>query len=118
MGTNFNRTKYKDRIQELTDRAKADDKSYDLEIGESCYLLSLRAGISLYRMKLISKDELRSLQKNLERQLESYYQHTEIFDMHIDIQDRCSHILTEAEKSGCPICRKLVRVFDGRELSL
>lgn len=28
---------------------------------------------------------------------------------------RHSHILTEAEKCGCQICRKIVKIFDGRE---
>lgn len=32
-----------------------------------------------------------------------------------DRQNRYSHILTEAEKNGCPICKKIVRILDGRE---
>lgn len=33
---------------------------------------------------------------------------------HAGIRNRYSEILTEAEKEGCPICKKLVRAFDGR----
>ena len=100
----------------LTDRAKKNsDYINDLDIGESCYLLSLITLIRSFRMKLITSDELFHKQKELERQLEKYYQWGEIFDRHTRIQNRCSPILTQAEKQGCPICKKLVRIFDGRE---
>ena len=105
-----------ERIQELTDRAKKLDKYIkDLEIGESCYLLALENAISSYRRKLIDRDQLLDVQKDLKMQLEKYYQHTEMFDRHIHICNRYSGVLIEAEKHGCPVCRKLVRIFDGRE---
>lgn len=111
--------KYEPKIKMLTDRAKKNsDYINDLDIGESCYLLSLITLIRSFRMKLITQDELFHKQKELERQLEKYYQWGEIFDRHTRIQNRCSPILTQAEKQGCPICKKLVRIFDGRDLSL
>lgn len=107
--------KYETRIKTLTDRAKKNsDYIDDLDIGESCYLLSLITQIRSYRMKLITSDELFHKQKKLEHQLQKYYQWGEIFDRHTQIQNNYSHVLTEAEKHGCPICRKLVRIFDGR----
>lgn len=107
--------KYEQKINLLTDRAKkSNDYIDDLDIGESCYLLSLITQIRSFRMKLITSDELFHKQKELTRQLEKYYQWGEIFDRHISIQNRCSPILTEADKEGCPICKKLVRVFDER----
>lgn len=103
----------------LTDRAKKNsDYINDLDIGESCYLLSLITLIRSFRIKLITSDELFHKQKELERQLEKYYQWGEIFDRHTRIQNRCSPILTQAEKQGCPICKRLVRILDGRDLSL
>lgn len=116
MGSNFDKRNYTQRIAALTQRAKKSDRYIrDLDIGESCYLLSLIGLIQSYRMKLVTQDELYHGQKNLETQLEKYYQHSEISDMHIRINNRCSEVMTEAEKHGCPICKKLVRIFDGRE---
>ncbi len=107
--------KYDTRIETLTDRAKKNrDYIDDLDIGESCYLLSLMVLIRSFRMKLITSDELFHKQKELEHQLQKYYQWGEIFDRHVSIQNCYSNVLTEAEKTGCPVCRKLVRIFDGR----
>ena len=109
---------HSDRLAMLTDRAKQNNRyTKDLEIGESCYLFSLICLIKSYRMKLITQQELLNEKKDLERQLMKYYQHTEIFDRHIDIRNRYSHILIQADKNGCPICKKLVRIFDGRDRS-
>lgn len=103
------------RIKMLTERAKSGNRYIlDLDIGESCYLLSLISQIHAYRTKQISADELYHRQKELETKLESYYQHCALYDMHISIRNRYSHVLTDAEKHGCPICKKLVKIFDGR----
>lgn len=114
--SNFNKQKYSERIKALTDRARQGSTyTKDIDIGESCYLLSLTAAVRLFRTKCMSSDELYHTQKNLEAKLLSYYQHSEIFDLHIHIRNRYGELLTEAEKCGCPICKKLVRIFDGRE---
>lgn len=115
-GNNFDRRNYSERISTLTERAK-NGSNYiaDLNIGESCYLLSLITQIQAFRIKQLTTNELFHKQKELERQLEKYYQQQEINDLHIYIRNHYSHILTEAEKQGCPICKKLVRIFDGRE---
>lgn len=100
----------------LTERAKKRELYiYDLDIGESSYLLALINAIELFRMKVIDSGEIYNKQKELESRLLNYYQHREIHDLHIGICNKYSEVLTEAEKSGCPVCRKLVRIFDGRE---
>ncbi len=116
MDGNFNAAVYRQRIGELTQRAKhLDRRSTDMTIGESCYLLSLIAAIHDYRIGGMTADDLVHCQRDLQMQLERYYQHHEIADNHISICNRYSHILVEAEKHGCPICQRLVRIFDGRE---
>lgn len=113
--SNFEKRKYVGRITQLTERAKqGSTQTDDLDIGESCYLLSLIGAVKLFRMKCMSSDELYHEQKRLEAELLKYYQHRELFDLHISIRNSYSHVLTEAEKSGCEVCRKLVRIFDGR----
>lgn len=113
--SNFDGGKYRERIRELNGRAKRGERySDDLDIGESCYLYSIIGLIGQFRMKLMSQDELFHAQKDAEKKLLSYYQHSELYDRHALIRNRYSHILTEAEKSGCEVCRRLVRIFDGR----
>ena len=114
--SNFDKRNYSERVSMLTQRAKENSlHTSDLDIGESCYLLSLISAIELFRMKCIESDELYKKQKDLENMLLKYYQHREIDDIHIRIANRYSPVMTEAEKNGCPICQKLVRIFDGRE---
>ena len=109
---NFDKQNYQARLSELTSRAKkANTYTADLDIGESCYLLSLLSAVKMFRMKCMSSDELYHEQKRLEAELLRYYQHRELFDLHTTIRNRYSPVLTEAEKSGCEVCRKLVRIF-------
>ena len=101
----------------LTDRAKTKDPHKgDLDLGEIFYIEILKAYIANFRVGNITAEKLTERQKAIETALLQYYQQREIFDYHIRINNRCSPILTEAEKHGCPICKKLVRVFDGRDL--
>lgn len=107
---------HSEEIAELNERAKKRARIInDLNIGESCYLLSLIKAIDAYHNGIIDKDQLGQEQRMLQQQLEQYYQHSEINNYHIQIRNRYSHVMTEAEKEGCPICKKLVRIFDGRE---
>lgn len=116
MNGTFDIKHYESRIHELTERAKTGIvKTNDTNIGEEAYLTALRVYVSQYREGRLSKEKLIFYQKTLRMKLEKYYQHTEIFDRHIEIRNCYSHILIQAEKEGCPICKKLVRIFDGRD---
>lgn len=115
MGT-FDIRKYNGRIKELTERAKAGNEYQDdADIGEQAYLELLMFFVEKWEQHIISRDELIRKQKALRMKLEKYYQWGEIFDRHVSIQNCYSNVLTEAEKTGCPVCRKLVRIFDSRE---
>lgn len=108
-------TSRSERIKELTERAKSNNtKPEMLEIGESCYVMMLSMYIREYRLGNLNADELIKKQKELENLLMRYYQHCELFDYHTQIRNRYSEILTEAEKNECIVCKKLVRIFDGR----
>lgn len=111
--SNFDKRNYSERISMLTERAKKlEPYIYDLDIGESCYLLSLVNAIELFREKCIGTNELLNKQKELEAKLMSYYQHCEIFDFHTNTRNKYSPVMTEATKHGCQICRKLVHIFE------
>ena len=107
---------YSERIKELTERAK-DENEYtlDCDVGECAYLFTLITMIKAFKSGGMSKQELIEKKKILVDKLSVHYQHREIYDMHIDTRNRYSNVMTEAEKSGCPICKKIVRIFDGRE---
>lgn len=115
MGT-FDIRKYNGRIKELTERAKTGNEYQDdADIGEQAYLELLMFFVEKWEQHIISRDELIRKQKALRLKLEKYYQWGEIFDLHVTIRNNYSQVLTEAEKTGCPVCRKLVRIFDSRE---
>lgn len=107
---------YSERIKELTERAK-DENEYtlDCDVGECAYLFTLITMIKAFKSGGMSKQELIEKKRILVDKLTNYYQHKEIQNMHIDIRNRYSNVMTEAEKSGCPICKELARIFDGRE---
>lgn len=105
-----------ERIEELTNRAKRNDKHIaDLDIGETAYLITLIDYIRQFRRNEIDANELRTNQMKLRAKLEVYYRHCEIYEQAADRRNRYSPVLTEAEKYGCPICKKIVRIFDGRD---
>lgn len=107
---------YTERIKELTERAKAENEyTLDCDMGESAYLFTLITMIKAFKSGGMSKQELIEKKKILVDKLTNHYQHKEIQNMHIDIRNRYSNVLTEAEKHGCPICKKIVKIFDGRE---
>ena len=115
MGT-FNVRNYEERIKVLTERAKAGNEyTNDADIGEQAYLESLLNYVRSWRDHIISKEELIRYQKTLRLKLEKYYQQAEIFELHINIRNSYSDLLTQAEKHGCTKRKKLVRIFDGRE---
>ena len=112
----FDKNKYFQRVIELTARAKeGNGYTMDCDIGETAYLETLLVYIKEWQNKQTDKETLIRKQKALEQKLLNYYQHCEMFDRHIQINNRYSHIMTAAEKSGCPICKKIVRIFDGRK---
>ena len=104
------------KIQELNERAKQNsDYTLDLDIGETAYLEALTLYVREFREKRLTAEQLAAKQKELESKLERYYQHCAMFDRHIRIYNKYSHVLTEAEKGGCDICKKIVIILDGRE---
>lgn len=106
---------YTDRISDLTGRAKEPHPYVrDTNIGERAYILALSTEIRAYREKHISRDDLTKVQAELKNELLKYYQQREMFDRHIKINNTYSPLLTEAENTGCPVCRKIVKIFDGR----
>lgn len=107
---------YREYLDELTERAKlAEPNAKGLNLGERHFVELLHFYISRYRVRELTAEELTKKKKELENLMVDYWDMARIFREDTQIRNSMSQTLTEAEKSGCPICRKLVRIFDGRE---
>ncbi len=109
-------TIYRSELDNLITRAKQKDPNADgLPLGEKFFVELLRLYIYQYRINQITADELNRKKTLLERDLINYWDSKKIFNQACEIRNRQSQWFIKAEKEGCEICRKLVRIFDGRE---
>ena len=69
----------------------------------------------LFRSGVYDRAQAHEIKLDLVRNYENELFKEKLTDHHADIRNRYSHLLIQAEKDGCPICKKLVRVFDGRD---
>lgn len=107
---------YLSEIDKLTQRAKMKDPKPDgLNLGEKFYVVLLNFYIKQYRRNELTDEDLKAKKALLERDLINYLDSKKMFSKACEIRNKQSPVLTEAEKNGCPICRKIVRLFDGRD---
>lgn len=107
---------YEKDIEELTARAKkTDPRSDGLNLGEKFFVELLHFYIGQYRVKTITAEELKAKKKLLERDYINYRDFARIFEQHCEIRLKQGELLIRAEKDGCPICKEIVKVFDGRK---
>lgn len=107
---------YRCLLDILIDRAKLKDpKSDGLPLGEKFFVELLRFYIFQFRINQITAEELNRKKTLLERDLVNYWDSKKMFKKSCEIRNKQSQWLIKAEKQGCEICRKLVRIFDGRE---
>ena len=107
---------YKKQLTQLVERAKlADPNAKGLNLGERFFVELLSKSIDDYRTRRCTQEQLSQRKKELEQLLIDYWDQAQTFREDVRIRNTMSHILTQAEKSGCPTCGRLVRIFDGRE---
>lgn len=82
---------------------------------EQLLFLSLRTLHWEYRHGVIDRTQAKEEKFRLVQAYEAEKQLHEIFRQHVGIRNTMSHRLTEVEKNGCPLCRELVQIFDGRK---
>ena len=68
-----------------------------------------------YRNRRISADEAKAMKVECVKVFEKYQMFERIFREACRIRNTQSQWFIKAEKEGCPICKKLVRIFDGRD---
>lgn len=107
---------YEQEIKKLVERAKQSDPKADgLFLGEKFFVELLHFYIEQYRNGKITKSDLISKKKDLVKDLTNHWDSKQLFSQACEIRNRQSHWFIKAEKEGCPICKKLVRIFDGRD---
>lgn len=92
-----------------------EDMPTGLTQSEQLFYLSMVRLYGLYRNHTYTKAQAKDMKQDI---LAAYHNNEfaeKLFNHHVQIRNRYSQVLIEAEKHGCPICKKLVRIFDGRE---
>ena len=105
-----------DRLLALEKQAMhGDELPKGLTQSEQLFYLSMAKLYSLYRDKVYTREQCKAMKQDICSAYRNNAFNEHLIQYHAAIRNRYSEVLTEAEKHGCPICRKLVRIFDGRE---
>lgn len=90
-------------------------KISNLSQSEALFFLQMVNLFTAYRNREITADEAKAMKNKFIKDLEKYQMLERIFREDCEIRNKQSQWLIKAEKQGCEICRKLVRIFDGRD---
>lgn len=95
--------------------AKGEELGEDLSQPDQLLFLSLRMLYAQWRAKLIDSEKAKSEKRRLlaEHELARFY-----YDSYVsvvELRHRIDAELIEIEKNGCDKCKRVVRLFDGRE---
>lgn len=105
-----------DRLLELEKEARyGHEMPTELTQSEQLFYLSMTQLYALYHSKIYTREVCHDMKQSILAAYETNAFHERLIQYHACIRNSYSEVLTEAEKHGCPICRKLVRIFDGRE---
>lgn len=95
--------------------AKSEPLPDNLTLPEQWLYLSLRALYREFRAGTITCEQAAQEKAKLLDEYELAKLHYSAYVQATERANRYSPLLVEAEKSGCDVCRKIVRIFDGRE---
>ena len=84
---------------------------------EQLLFLSLRVLHWEYRHRQISLEQARKEKEQLVREYIQAARFQVIYQQAVEIRNHMGQYLTMANKGKCPICKKLVEIFEGREQS-
>ena len=105
-----------DKLSELEKKAKhGEEMPQGLTQSEQLFYLSMVKLYELWNSHTYDREYARAAKQELIAAYQNNAFAENLIHHHAQIRNRYSPVMTEAEKSGCPICRKLVRIFDGRD---
>ena len=82
---------------------------------EQLLFLSLRVLHWEYRHRQISLDQAKREKERLSREYIQAARFQVIYQQAVEIRNHMGKYLTMATKGECPVCKKLVEIFEGRE---
>ena len=82
---------------------------------EQLLFLSLRVLHWEYRHRQITIEQARKEKEQLVREYIQAARFQVIYQRAVEIRNRMGNYLTMATKGECPVCKKLVEIFEGRE---
>lgn len=85
---------------------------------EQLLFLSLRVLHWEYRHRVITKEQAKEEKALLAREYIQAARFQVVYQEAIEARNRMGQYLTDAVKHGCPICKKIIEIFDGREKSV
>ena len=102
-----------DEIYELArKRQPAPD---NLTLPELCLYTTARNIYKSYYDGIITLEQAKNEKQKSISGFERMNMRYEVYDDHVRRRVKISQLLTEADKNGCEICKRVSRVFDGRE---
>ena len=82
---------------------------------EQLLFLSLRVLHWEYRHREITLEQARKEKKRLAREYIQAARFQVVYQQAVEIRNHMGQYLTMANKGKCPVCKKLVEIFEGRE---
>ena len=86
-----------------------------LTLPELCLYTTARNIYKSYQDGIITLEQAKNEKQRSISGFERMNMRYEVYDDHVRRRVKISQLLTEADKNGCEICRRVSRVFDGRE---
>ena len=102
-----------DEIYELARKRQPAPDS--LTLPELCLYTTARNIYKSYHDGIITLEQAKNEKQRSISGFERMNMRYEVYDDHVRRRVKISQLLTEADKNGCEICRRVSRVFDGRE---
>jgi len=94
--------------------AKSEPIPDGLTLPEQWLYLSLRILYREYQSGVLTKEQAALEKRRLIEQYELMQLHHSAYQQATERSKQYSLLLVEAEKTGCDVCKKIVRIFDGR----
>lgn len=99
-------------MESLANRGEQLPKAYTLP--EQLLFLSLRVLHEEYRRNEITRKQAIDEKARLVRQYKEAMGQLAIYQQAVRVRNTMSWRFAAIEKDGCPLCRELVQIFDGR----
>lgn len=103
-------------MQEELERlaAKSEPLPNNLTLPEQWLYLSLRVLYREFKTGAITREQATKEKTSILKQFEMAQLHHKAYTQATERSNKYGYLFAEAEKSGCDVCRKIVRILDGR----